>query len=55
MNIAHGNARTHNFIMQNENIDDITLLAIENYSNNIAPNEIIEEGGFDFSVDKIKE
>ena len=41
--------------MQNENIDDITLLAIEKYSNNIAPNEIIEEGDFNFSVDHIKE
>ena len=41
--------------MQNENIDDITLLAIEKYSNDIAPNEIIEEGDFNFSVDHIKE
>lgn len=49
-----GNARTHNAIMQNESLDDVTMRALEEYSNQIAPNEIIEEGDFSFSVDNIK-
>lgn len=40
--------------MQNENIDEITIRAIEEYSETIAPNEIIEEGDFSYNVDTIK-
>ena len=47
-------ARTHNAIMQNENIDNTTLRAIEEYSNKIASNEIIEECDFSFNIDTIR-
>ena len=41
--------------MQNENIDNVTIRAIDEYSKTIAPNEIIEEGNFDTNVDTIKD
>lgn len=41
--------------MQNENIDKVTLDALEEYSNEIAMNEIIEEGNFKINVDTIKD
>lgn len=50
-----GNARTHTFIMGNSNIDSITLNAMEQYSNKIAPNEIIEESIFNLNVDTIRD
>ena len=40
--------------MQNENIDNTTLRAIEEYSNKIASNEIIEECDFSFNIDTIR-
>lgn len=56
MKKAHGNARSHNDIMKNgENVDDVTQEALEKYSNEIAPNEIIEECDFSFNVDDIRE
>lgn len=50
-----GNARTHTFIMGNSNIDSITLNAMEQYSNKIAPNEIIEESIFNLNIDTIRD
>lgn len=41
--------------MQNETPDDITLRAIEEYSNKIASNEIIEECDFSFNIETIRE
>jgi replicative DNA helicase len=40
--------------MQNQNIDEITLKAIDEYSNKIATNEIIEECDFTFNIETIK-
>ena len=54
MNKTHGNARTQNEIMQNEDLDEITKQAIGEYYNKVASNEIIEECDFSFNVDTIR-
>jgi len=41
--------------MEQEQPDEVTRQAIEEYSKTIAPNEIIEEGNFNTNVDTIRE